>query len=266
MTPPDATQPADTPPAPMTVWALDLDGVVWLGGEAIPGSVDAVARLDAAGIPVCFATNFSYSPVAEAEAKLAHIGLNGRGRIISSAMAAASLVQPNETALLCGGPGIEEALLERGATVVREGTADVVVVGYDPEFDYRKLTMATNAIRAGARFVATNEDPTYPTPNGLLPGGGSIVAAVAYAAQREPVVAGKPHKPFADLVRGRFGDDGVMIGDQPFTDGRLAVALGYRFGLVFSGVTKREDLPCDPAPDFSGADLAALVAAHLAHE
>ena len=243
----------------MTVWALDLDGVVWLGGEAIPGSREAVEALDKAGIPVCFATNFSYSPVAEAEAKLARIGIDGAGRIISSAMAAASLVPPHETALLCGGPGIEEALLERGVTVVREGPADVVVVGYDPAFDYHKLTVAVTAIRAGARFLATNEDPTYPTPHGLLPGGGSLVAAVAYAAQTEPIVAGKPHKAFADLVRGRYGEDGIMIGDQAFTDGRLARNLGYRFGLVFSGVTKRSDLPTDPAPDFVGRDLADVV-------
>jgi 4-nitrophenyl phosphatase len=249
----------------MTVWLLDLDGVVWLGGEAIPGSPEAITTLDAAGIEVCFATNFSYSPVAEAEAKLARIGIDGRGRVITSAMAAAALVRPEETVLLCGGPGIEEALLARGATVVRQGEADVVVVGYDPEFDYRKLTLAVSAIRAGARFVATNEDPTFPTPQGLLPGGGALVAAVAYASQRAPEVAGKPHQPFADLVRARFGAEGVMIGDQPSTDGGLARRLGYRFGLVLSGVTRAVDLPTDPPADFVGADLAELVANYSKH-
>jgi len=246
----------------MTVWALDLDGVVWLAGEAIAGSVDAVATLDAAGVPVCFATNFSYAPVAEAEAKLARIGIDGRGRVISSAMAAASLVAPDDVVLVCGGPGIDEAVLARGATVVREGDADVVVVGYDPAFDYAKLTVAVQAIRAGARFIATNEDPTFPTPAGLLPGGGSLVAAVAYASQTDPVVAGKPHQPFADLVRARYGDDGIMVGDQPFTDGNLARRLGYRFGLVLSGVTSADQLPTDPVADLVGADLAELVAAH----
>lgn len=244
----------------MTVWAFDLDGVVWLAGEAIPGVAETIAALRAEGHSVCFATNFSYSPVAEAERKLARIGIDGRGRVITSAMAAAQLVEPSETALLCGGPGIEEALLARGVTVVREGEADVVVVGYDPEFDYAKLTRATAAIRAGARFVATNEDPTFPTPQGLLPGGGSLVAAVAYASGVQPVVAGKPHQPFADLVIERFGAEGIMVGDQPLTDGRLAVRLGYRFGLVLTGVTKAADLPVEPTPDLVAADLPALVA------
>jgi 4-nitrophenyl phosphatase len=247
----------------MTAWLLDLDGVVWLAGTAIPGSPEAVTRLLDAGIDVCFATNFSYAAVGEAEAKLARIGIDGRGRVLSSAMAAATLVQPDDTVLVCGGPGIVEAVLARGATVVREGDADVVIVGYDPEFDYRKLTVAVSAVRAGARFVATNEDPTFPTPTGLLPGGGSLVAAVAYASQRTPEVAGKPHQPFADLVRARSGPEGIMVGDQSLTDGGLARRLGYRFGLVLSGVTGPDQVPTDPAPDVVAADLASLVAAEL---
>ncbi|MEZ5262127.1 MAG: HAD-IIA family hydrolase [Acidimicrobiales bacterium] len=245
----------------MTVWAFDLDGVVWLAGNDIPGAPEAIAGLRAAGHEVCFATNFSFAPVAEAEQKLARIGVDGAGRVITSAMAAASLVAANETALVVGGPGIDEALLARGAGVVRDGDGpvDVVVVGYDPEFDYAKLTRATAAIRAGARFVATNEDPTFPTPQGLLPGGGSLVAAVAYASGVQPVVAGKPHQPFADLVRDRYGAEGIMVGDQPMTDGRLAVRLGYRFGLVLTGVTGRGDLPVEPVPDLVADDLAALV-------
>ena len=83
---------------------------------------------------------------------------------------------------------------------------------------------------------------------------------MAYASGVQPVVAGKPHQPFADLVTARFGTDGIMVGDQPLTDGRLAVRLGYRFGLVLTGVTKQGDLPVDPTPDLIAADLPALVA------
>ena len=186
-----------------------------------------------------------------------------RRRLWLMRLAAATLVQPDDTVLVCGGPGIVEAVLARGATVVREGTADVVVVGYDPEFDYHKLTVAVQAVREGARFVATNEDPTFPTPQGLLPGGGSLVAAVAYAAQSRPVVAGKPHQPFADLVLDRYGPQGVMVGDQAMTDGNLARRLGYRFGLVLSGVTAAADLPTDPPADMVAADLAGMVRAEL---
>lgn len=243
----------------MSVWLLDLDGVVWLAGEPIPGSVAAIHQLEAQGHTVAYATNFSHAPVAAAEARLARIGVTATGRVITSAQAAARLVEPGETALVVGGPGVVEAVSARGATVVTEGRADVVVVGYDPLFDYGRLTVAMNALRAGARLVATNTDTTLPQPDGLLPGTGAIVAAVSAASGVVPVVAGKPHGPMADLVRGRFGPHGMMVGDQPATDGRFAVELGYRFGLVLTGVTTPADLPTDPPPDVHAADLATLV-------
>lgn len=242
----------------MTMWLLDLDGVVWRGGEAIAGSVDAIRALEAAGHTVAYATNFSHAPVALAEERLARIGLSARGRVITSAQAAASLVAAGERALVVGGPGLVEALTARGAEVVEEGPADVVVAGYDPRFDYDRLTVAMRTLHGGARFVATNTDPTLPQPDGLLPGSGAIVAAIAAAAGMAPEVAGKPHRPMAELVRARFGDTGLMVGDQPATDGRFAVTLGYRFALVLSGVTTAADLPVEPVPDLVAADLAAV--------
>jgi ribonucleotide monophosphatase NagD (HAD superfamily) len=115
------------------------------------------------------------------------------------------------------------------------------------------------AVRGGARLIGTNGDPTYPTPDGVLPGGGSLVAAVAYASGVDATVAGKPNRPMVDAVTRRFGPIGVMVGDQPRTDGVLARALRARFALVLTGVTKASDLPVDPAPDVVAADLAELV-------
>ncbi len=136
------------------------------------------------------------------------------------------------------------------------------MVGFHRDFDYERLRVAAGAIRAGARFVATNDDATYPTPAGPIPGGGSLVAAVAYATGVSPAVAGKPHEPMADLVRALVGGDGTMVGDRPDTDGRFAVTLGYRNALVLSGVTRPVDLPVDPGPRRRGADdLASLVPA-----
>ncbi|MEL7209697.1 MAG: HAD hydrolase-like protein, partial [Actinomycetota bacterium] len=112
-----------------------------------------------------------------------------------------------------------------------------------------------------ARFVATNDDATFPDADRLLPGNGSIVAAVATAAGAVPTVAGKPHPTITDLVRNRLGPDGVMVGDRPETDGLFARALGYRFGLVLTGVITADDLPVEPTPDVVEHDLAALVAA-----
>lgn len=243
-------------------WALDLDGVIWLGEQPIPGAAEAVARLQGAGEQVVFVTNNSSVPVTEVEAKLARHGIDGAGAVLTSAMAAAERIDPGETALVCAGPGVDEALDARGVATVREGPADVVVVGFHRDFDYDRLTAASAAVRAGARLLATNDDATYPTPEGLIPGGGAILAAVSTASGVVAEVAGKPHRPMADLLRGRAGATGTMVGDRPDTDGRFAVMLGWRFGLVLSGVTAA--LPVDPEPDVVAADLGALVDGELA--
>ena len=238
-------------------WALDLDGVIWLGDQAIPGAAEAVARLQATSEPVVFVTNNSSVPVGEVEAKLARHGIEATGQVLTSAMAAAELVEPGEVALVCAGPGVDEALAARGVRTVREGRADVVVVGFHYDFDYERMRIACTAVREGARLLATNDDATYPTPDGLIPGGGAILASVSTGSGVVPEVAGKPHRPMADLLRHRVGDEGIMVGDRADTDGRFAVALGYRFALVLSGVTTT--LPVEPEPDLVAPDLATLV-------
>lgn len=248
----------------MLGWALDLDGVLWLADQPIPGAAGAVARLRARGHEVLFVTNNSSVPVADVEAKLGRFGIPAEGSVVTSAQAAAQLVAPGEVALLCAGAGVEEELLRRGASVVREGDADVVVVGYHREFDYERMTVAATAVRRGARLLATNDDATYPTPGGPIPGGGAILASIATASGVKPTIAGKPHKAMVDLVRQRLGRNGVMVGDRPDTDGRFARALGFRFALVLSGVTRESDLPVEPKPDVVSADLASAVDALVA--
>jgi HAD superfamily hydrolase (TIGR01450 family) len=241
-------------------WVLDLDGVIWLADQPLPGAAEAVARLRAAGERVLFVTNNSFAPVGDQEAKLERFGIPAQGDVVTSAMAGATLVEPGERVLVCGGPGIVEAVSARGAEPVRDGDADVVAVGFHRDFDYERLRVAMQAIRRGARLVATNDDATYPTPDGPIPGGGSIVAAVAYASGVTPTVAGKPYRPMAELVRALVGDAGTVVGDRPDTDGAFAVTLGYRFALVLSGVTSKDDLPVTPSPDVVADSLAALVA------
>ncbi|HKH03904.1 MAG TPA: HAD-IIA family hydrolase [Acidimicrobiales bacterium] len=247
-------------------WVLDLDGVVWRGDQALPGAADAVARLRAAGERVLFVTNNSFAEAATTEAKLGRMGIPAAGDVVSSAMAGASLVEPGERVLVCGGPGIAEAVTGRGAEPVMNrgtedgvGDVDVVMVGYHRDFDYERLRVATFALQRGARLVATNDDATYPTDEGILPGGGSLVAAVAYASGQAAEVAGKPHPPMAELVRAMVGAEGTVVGDRPDTDGHFAVTLGYRWALVLSGVTAAGDLPVDPMPDVVAPDLASLV-------
>jgi 4-nitrophenyl phosphatase len=232
--------------------------VVWLDQQPISGSAEAIGRLRAAGERVLFVTNLSARPVREAEAQLARHGIPAEGDVVTSAMAAATLVAPGERVLVCAGPGVAQEVRARGGEVVSQGPADAVLVGLHTEFDYEALRRAAAAVRGGARLIGTNDDPTFPTPDGLLPGGGAILAAVAVASGVEPVVAGKPHPPMAELVRARLGPDGVVVGDRADTDGALAAALGYRFALVLSGSSDGPP-PDGPQPDLVAPDLAAVV-------
>ena len=243
---------------------LDLDGVIWRGGEPIDGSAEAVGRLRSADKRILFVTNNSNPTVDETVEKLRGFGIDVEpDELVTSAQAAASLLEEGTTALVCGGPGVEEALKARGVDPLHEGDADAVVVGFHKSFDYDRLTAAFKAVIHGARLIGTNDDPTYPTPDGPLPGGGSLLAAVATAAGVDPVVAGKPHQGMADLVRQRLGDDldgTVLVGDRPSTDGLMAKRLGVPFILVLSGVTGEEDDDdMDVEIDGQANDLASLV-------
>lgn len=241
-------------------WAIDLDGVVWLGESPVPGSAAAIARLRSSGTRVVFITNNSAHVVTEVVRKLHGMDIGASDDdIVTSAQAAATLVQPGETALVCAGKGVDEALQRRGVKTVRSGRVDAVVVGWHREFDYDGLTAAVRAVRNGARLIGTNADATYPTMTGPLPGGGALLAAVSYAAGVEPEVAGKPNKAMVQLVRDRFGGIEVMVGDRAETDGTLAHRLGAKFALVLSGVTEESHLPVVPEPAAVAADLAALV-------
>lgn len=242
----------------------DLDGVVWLAGLELPGAAGAVARLRDAGLAVGFLTNNSSLTVAEYLRRLEKIGIPAAPEdLLTSATAAAAVLAqdlpPGAKVLACAGAGVVEALEAGGFEVVAEGPCEAVVVGWHQNFDFPRLARASAAVRAGARFLATNLDPTYPGPDGLLPGNGSLVAAVSTASGGTPEVAGKPEPATVALVRQRFGDHGVMVGDRPSTDGALARALGWPFALVVSEATFSSDEPADHGAHWVGASLAELV-------
>lgn len=259
-----------TPTAGAEAVLSDLDGVIWLAHHAIPGAADAVAMARAAGRRVLFVTNNSGSLIEEHEAALERIGIPAAGDVLSSAQAAALLLEPGERALVAGGPGVEQALAARGVESVRADTDaavrgegfDAVVVGWHRWFDFEVLTRAARAVRLGARLIGTNDDATYPTPDGPIPGGGSILAAVRTAAGVEPAIAGKPYEPMARLVRATVGDSAaaraVMVGDRPSTDGLFARTLGCRYAQVWSGVTPK-GAHVDPTPDLSADTILGIV-------
>ena len=237
----------------------DLDGVVWLMHQPIAGSVNAIQLLKSAGHRVLFVTNNSYSVISDQENALAKIGIDAHNDVVTSSQAAGALLRKGERVLLGGGPGAVEAVKNAGAVLAGRSDdqtdseidqeVDTVMVGFHPSFDYRGLTRLSHAVRNGARLIATNDDATYPTPRGLIPGGGSILASVVAASGVEPIIAGKPHQPMADLVRQVLGvtdlSDAWMVGDRPSTDGLFAQTVGCKFAQVLTGISSLKDVSDD---------------------
>jgi 4-nitrophenyl phosphatase len=225
-----------------------VDGVVWLMQQPLPGAVEAIRRLVEAAIPYAFVTNNSFRPVSTQENALEEAGIPARGKVLTSSMAAAEAVNRGSRVLVGAGPGVVDAITSRVDASVElvedrpEGRFDFVVVGFHRHFDFDGLHVLSRAVREGARFIATNDDATYPTPGGPIPGGGSIVAAVSTASGVEPEIAGKPHAPMASLVRRHFPEvdltEAWMIGDRLSTDGAFARRLGCRFARVRSNVSE----------------------------
>lgn len=247
----------------------DLDGVVWLTHQPIPGSVDAIARIREAGHRVLFVTNNSYATAEDQARILEEIGIRALGDVVTASQAAGSLLASGDRVLTCGGPGVTRAIQESGALIVGRSDdpnfdmatpVDAVVVAFHRTFDFAGLTRLSAKIRDGARFIATNDDATYPTPDGVIPGGGSIVAAVAAASGVQPRVAGKPNEPMAAMVRRVLGISDLssawMVGDRASTDGEFARTIGCKFAHVQSGVGNTESELAHAA--FAGLDLAAF--------
>jgi glycerol 3-phosphatase-2 len=251
------------------LWIVDLDGVVWLTGHAIGRSAEAIADLRAAGIRVVFATNNSAPTTDELLGRLARLGVTASADdLATSAGAVASMIDPGQSVKVLADQGVVEALDTRGVTMVTDGPVDAAVVGWTHDFDFDSLAATATSARTSGRLIATNEDPTHPTPAGLMPGSGALLAAVATASGATPEIAGKPHRPMASLMKEKFGfDEGdpsvVMIGDQPRTDGKLAERLKIPFGLVDSGVTPAGAGHFDVPVSLRFPDFATLVDACL---
>lgn len=250
----------------MTNWVIDLDGVMWRGRVPIPGSAAAVGRLLERGDRVVFCTNNSAESGRRRAERLVSQGVPPGCEVVTSADAVVALVSAGERVLCLGGAGLRDALADAGAEVLDAGdpatggeAVDAVVVGLARDIDYGRLDRTAAAVRAGARLLASNDDRTFPGAEGIHPGCGAILAAVEAASGAVATVAGKPYPPMAHLIRSRFPGHGVVVGDKGGTDGRLALELGWDFGLVLSGVTTEADLPLDVDCAAVAPDLARLV-------
>lgn len=221
---------------------LDLDGVLYLDAIGIPGVRETLESLVGAGWRLVYATNNS---TKTRETVVRHIEERTGFRAepddaVTSAMAAAAhLAGRVRTAGVVGSTAIRSELKRVGIDVVDlRDDPEAVVVGLDRSLTYDTVDRAARAIRSGAHFVATNRDATYPTPTGLAPGAGMIVAAVEIASGVEPISCGKPERPFAELVRARVGPGPVVIvGDRAETDLALGKDHGWTTVLALTGVT-----------------------------
>jgi glycerol 3-phosphatase-2 len=248
---------------------IDLDGVVVVGDEALPGAPEALAELRARRLQILFLTNDPRSSRPQHAVRLRRMGIDAEpSEILTSASATAAYLadHPNErsrNAYVIGTSALKDEIRATGLAIVEDDgarSADVVVVGGHAGFDYGELRIASQAVRAGARFVATNADPVFPMPDGLWPAVGAILAAVETAAGRRATVIGKPHPPMFSAARRLLrGSRPVMVGDSPRTDvagGRLA---GMATILVSAGDDAAGELAPDETPDFVVPSLLAVV-------
>ncbi len=241
---------------------MDMDGVVYRGGQPIADAAEFIGRVRGMGKKVLFLTNNSRYTRGEHRERLSAMGIEASEEdFFTSSVATAGFLEENydlegKGAYLIGGRGLREALSSTPLRILRgeEGRrADFVVVGWDVELTYDKLRIACLALYSGAAFVATNDDATFPAPEGLWPGAGAIVAALQTAAGREALVVGKPNvymMQAALSLTGGKADHTLIIGDRLETD----ILGGWRAGLdtclVLSGVASREDLEgFEPRPD-----------------
>ncbi len=248
---------------------LDLDGVVYVGPDAVPGAAEHLAAATAAGQHLAYVTNNASRTPPEVAAHLRDLGVEVEDRdVVTSAQAAARLLVDRLPAgapvFVIGGRGLEVALTEQGLRPVQDRADDpqAVVSGFHPDLRWSTVITGAILVREGLPWVASNTDATVPTPHGPGPGNGALVGVVAQFADRQPLVAGKPEPPlFRETTLRVGGERPLVVGDRLDTDIEGARRVGYDSLLVLTGVTDLEQLvaaPADRRPSFVGADLGAL--------
>jgi glycerol 3-phosphatase-2 len=246
---------------------LDLDGVLYVGADAVPGAPEALAAAAAAGLRPAYVTNNAARTPETVAGHLRELGVPADASdVVTSAQAAARLVAERVPAgsavLVVGGDGLRAALTERGLSPVArmaDGVA-AVVQGFAPEVGWRLLAEGTYAVAAGLPWVASNLDATVPTARGNAPGNGALVGVVAAATGRRPdAVAGKPETPLhRESVERTGAERPIVVGDRLDTDVEGANRAGTPSLLVLTGVGRPADLlPAVPdlRPTYVAADL-----------
>lgn len=253
------------PKSPIRALILDMDGVLWKDKEPI-GDLPAIfTRLQSRNIRVILATNNATRTPDQYVQKLARFGVViDPGSIITSANATAHKLKKNfpegGPVFIIGEEGLIMALGEQGFWQAKSHDHPLAVVaGLDLHITYEKLKQATLLIRSGVPFYFTNPDRTFPTPQGLIPGAGSIMAALVTATDVQPHLAGKPSPDMYLMAMERLNmaaQEVLAVGDRLETDILGGQRAGCQTGLVLSGVATQMDLAeWEPKPDFVAANL-----------
>ena len=252
-----------------------MDGVLWHGNRPMPGLPQFFEKLAGLGIQWAFATNNSSKTRQEYVAKFAGMGVDiDPNRLMTSAIATGFYMQDEFPAgthvYVVGGSGLVESMQEAGMVVLDrddyQTRADVVVAGLNPAVTYEDLSVATLHVNAGAKFIASNADSSYPSERGLLPGAGALIAVIETATEQKAVVVGKPYPIMFQQALKLFGDGATlantaMVGDRLNTDIVGAVGVNMPSVLVMSGITQPADLETSEVqPDFVMADITELAA------
>jgi phosphoglycolate/pyridoxal phosphate phosphatase family enzyme len=255
---------------PPRVFVFDMDGVIWTMDDPIPGAADAIRRLLDRRAEVYYLTNNSSKTREDYVQKLARFGIpTDTGHVMTSAYATALVLRSEgaegKSVYVIGEAGLRRELADAGLRVldtVDGRVVDYVVVGWDRQFTYEKLAQAHRAVCAGAEFIATNRDATYPDAGGrTLPGGGTLVMALQTCTGVEPRTIGKPEPHTLDLILRQAAaapTECLVVGDRLDTDVAIGKRVGTRTAVVLTGVTSRADIeaagPGD-RPDFVWNDL-----------
>jgi glycerol-1-phosphatase len=252
---------------------VDLDGVVWIGRELLPGAAEALRVLLERGTQIVFVTNNPGKPASVYAERLREAGVEvGAEHVVTAgevtARLAAERVGPGGRAFVIGAPAFRDAVAATGLKLVggNEGSpdaeADVVIVSGHRGFDYGELLAATRALQGGGALVATSRDPTMPMPGGAWPGTGAVLAAVETASGARAEIGGKPERHLFEMARQRIaGAERVaMVGDRVASDIEGGRRAGLATILVLSGATSPEEATrAVPPPDHVVESLAELL-------
>lgn len=244
---------------------IDMDGVLWRGDDPLPGLVEFFDLLRRRSITFRMATNNASKSPGDYVDKLASMGVEvGASDILTSAVVTAqhiAAIAPGALVYAIG-DGTRQAMIDHGLRLSDGERADFVAVGWDPKLSYRELSEATLLIHAGAKFIGTNPDRTWPSERGLLPGNGAILACLKAATDIEPFIIGKPEPAMFDAALAAMGADAAhtaMLGDRLETDILGGRNVGLRTIFVLSGASDQAELAVSPVkPDWVFKDIQEL--------